>query len=87
MTKDKMTLYQWLKENNMKIGEFSKKIGCHRQTPEKIECGKPVSLKIALAVRIITEGVINPTVRNVGRPKSINIPTLNKTTKYRKILN
>ena len=63
------SLYEWLKENDMTIIALSKKIGCHRERLRFVQYGKPVSLRIALAIRIITNGRVNPAVKNVGRPK------------------
>lgn len=76
MLDNEMNLFAWLKENNMSISDFSKKIKCHRQTARFIEAGKPVCLRIALAVKILTDGKVNPAVKNVGRPKLINKSTV-----------
>ncbi len=70
MIENTCNLYHWLKEKNMSIKEFCEKIGCNRQIPRNVQCGKPISLKIALAIRIFTQGTINPVVKNVGRPKN-----------------
>lgn len=69
MQEKKITLYQWLDQKHLSIKQFCNLVGCNREIPRNIEHGKPVSLKIALAITIFTKGEISPTVKNVGRPK------------------
>ncbi len=70
-----MKLYEWLEKNKMTITEFARKIGCNRHLVRYVNCGKPVSQDVSLAIQIFTKGEIKPEIRNVGRPRTINIPT------------
>ncbi|MEM3714852.1 MAG: hypothetical protein QXF82_07895 [Nitrososphaeria archaeon] len=67
----KLSLYDWLREHNMTIAALAKKVKCHPERLRFIQQGKPVCLRIALGVRIATDGQINPEVKNLGRPKKL----------------
>lgn len=75
MQENEIKLYAWLKENQMTVKKLSEKIKCNRQIPQHIQNGKPVCFRIAMAIRILTNGSVNPAVKNAGRPRLINKST------------
>lgn len=75
MHENEIKLYDWLKENQMTVKKLSEKIKCYRQIPQHIQNGQPVCFRIAMAIRILTNGRVNPAVKNAGRPRLINNST------------
>lgn len=64
----------WLKKSHMTINEFAELVGCHRETIRKIKQGGPVESRVARTVYFITNGFVNPLVRDKGSGKRKQIP-------------
>ena len=80
MEKQDLTLYEWLKENNISIAEFSEKTGCHRNILRWANNGRVISREKATIISIFTQGKIKPKNVERGRPKKV----INNSTEYPK---
>ena len=72
----------WLNERNLTINEFADYVGCHRETIRKIKQGGAVESRIARTVYFVTNGFVNPPVRDkgTGRSKHFHNAEINKYT-------
>ena len=70
MKKEQVSMYVWLKRNNLLIKEFAAQVGCCPQTIRFVQQGKAVDKSIAIAIKIATHGEVDPEMTKRGRPYS-----------------
>lgn len=77
MENNKLNIFEWLVQKGKTKIEFCKEVGCGYDTLRKANRGIPICSKIALRMRILTEGAVIPLDVPRGAPRLTNSSTGN----------
>lgn len=71
-----LTMKDWLKKNNLKIGAFADLMNCHRETIRRIDKDLAIEQELALKIELATGGEVIPRTKRRGKPACEQNPQL-----------